>query len=536
MTRHDVGQGQEPPRPRAGSPIDRVAHDRVASHFDQRFDHVRVHDDPEAHRDALSHQARAFTVGTDIYFAAGQYRPETFDGQVLLAHELAHVSQQRSGHGQSGGALTYGTASDEVAANQALVSGDLSRVRRTGLRLQRCPPPGGSTSTAPGPGPAPAVAPPPVAVAPLPVAPQDIFERPAATTPAGAATSMIDYANLSQANRAIAFATSYPSGRIKAALTALTPRAAVRDHPTATRDLLDRIIQREGAAPWAARFLGNVEREVAVAEAGVTEGEMAQRQAVHEAARPPARGWGGTTSAGTRWSGLGPQQRAGWTRRATAAKVAMAAYAVAHHPELNVTAASFEWEPHRLDMASLGAIAAVGSNPGVTLLIGFEFVVLVETNPAYAMSTIAHELLGHDTYDQGGSNFQAELYDRARSIDPSLPAGSETYHYWASEIYSLLREFPYWTQVSAADETATLNLPRGRTRHPQDLNYDPRGAIEGLLRRIRDRWDPTLVVPLCRGYTHRLRVDPLITSASLAAFEQCVRNVFPQAEADRILK
>jgi hypothetical protein len=41
--------------------------------------------------------ARAFTVGADIYFAAGEFRPDTRDGLWLLAHEVAHVVQQSAG-------------------------------------------------------------------------------------------------------------------------------------------------------------------------------------------------------------------------------------------------------------------------------------------------------------------------------------------------------------------------------------------------------------------------------------------------------
>jgi Domain of unknown function (DUF4157) len=41
--------------------------------------------------------ARAFTVGSDIYFAAGAFRPDTRDGLWLLAHEVAHVVQQLAG-------------------------------------------------------------------------------------------------------------------------------------------------------------------------------------------------------------------------------------------------------------------------------------------------------------------------------------------------------------------------------------------------------------------------------------------------------
>ena len=42
-------------------------------------------------------QARAFTSGSDVYFAQGQYRPGTEHGDHLLAHELAHVAQQSGG-------------------------------------------------------------------------------------------------------------------------------------------------------------------------------------------------------------------------------------------------------------------------------------------------------------------------------------------------------------------------------------------------------------------------------------------------------
>jgi len=42
-------------------------------------------------------RARAFTVGSDIYFADGAFAPHTRDGLWLLAHEVAHVVQQSAG-------------------------------------------------------------------------------------------------------------------------------------------------------------------------------------------------------------------------------------------------------------------------------------------------------------------------------------------------------------------------------------------------------------------------------------------------------
>jgi Domain of unknown function (DUF4157) len=56
---------------------------------------VRVHTDGGAAALARSVSARAFTVGSDIFFAPGEYQPATRPGRELLTHELVHVVQQR---------------------------------------------------------------------------------------------------------------------------------------------------------------------------------------------------------------------------------------------------------------------------------------------------------------------------------------------------------------------------------------------------------------------------------------------------------
>jgi hypothetical protein len=57
---------------------------------------VRLHTDAEAAGSAGALEARAYTVGQDIFFGASEYAPNTSDGRRLLAHELAHVVQQRA--------------------------------------------------------------------------------------------------------------------------------------------------------------------------------------------------------------------------------------------------------------------------------------------------------------------------------------------------------------------------------------------------------------------------------------------------------
>jgi peptidoglycan hydrolase-like protein with peptidoglycan-binding domain len=65
--------------------------------FGASFEGVRLHDDATASTLAKGVNARAFTIGRDIFFKQGEFRPDTNDGRRLVAHELAHVLQQRAG-------------------------------------------------------------------------------------------------------------------------------------------------------------------------------------------------------------------------------------------------------------------------------------------------------------------------------------------------------------------------------------------------------------------------------------------------------
>jgi hypothetical protein len=61
--------------------------------FGADFSAVRIHEG--SHAAAVG--ALAYTQGTDIHFAPGQYQPTSQRGQELLGHELAHVVQQSQG-------------------------------------------------------------------------------------------------------------------------------------------------------------------------------------------------------------------------------------------------------------------------------------------------------------------------------------------------------------------------------------------------------------------------------------------------------
>ena len=80
-----------------GSPLDRDTRGFMESRLGADFSDVRVHTDAKASESARSVQAHAYTVGSDVVFQSGQYTPESESGKKMLAHELTHVVQQRSG-------------------------------------------------------------------------------------------------------------------------------------------------------------------------------------------------------------------------------------------------------------------------------------------------------------------------------------------------------------------------------------------------------------------------------------------------------
>ena len=78
-----------------GTPLPGAVRDEMSGALGDSFGDVRLHTDELAGALARSVQARAFTTGADIFFAGGAYEPGSAEGRALLAHELAHVVQQR---------------------------------------------------------------------------------------------------------------------------------------------------------------------------------------------------------------------------------------------------------------------------------------------------------------------------------------------------------------------------------------------------------------------------------------------------------
>ena len=80
-----------------GQPLEDALKEQMSTSLGHDFSEVRVHSGPGA--DELNRQlsARAFTIGSDIFFTRGAYAPDSIGGRELIAHELIHVVQQRNG-------------------------------------------------------------------------------------------------------------------------------------------------------------------------------------------------------------------------------------------------------------------------------------------------------------------------------------------------------------------------------------------------------------------------------------------------------
>jgi len=117
-----------------GQPLPQSVRDFFEPRFGADFRPVRVHMGTAAGNLAAGLQARAFTVGRDIFFGQGQYSPGTQEGTRLLAHELTHVVQQSGRPGKVGaGVHTRGQVQREVKPPESQPSYRLRQLAQTAI-------------------------------------------------------------------------------------------------------------------------------------------------------------------------------------------------------------------------------------------------------------------------------------------------------------------------------------------------------------------------------------------------------------------
>ncbi len=131
----------------AGQPLDSATRAFMEPHFGHDFSRVRVHTDAKAAQSARAVEARAYAVGPDVAFGAGEYAPQTSYGRQLLAHELTHVVQQSGTDVEAISEQHLETEANRVAADVARVNGSAGILSRSGQTLLRQSGGGQSPST-----------------------------------------------------------------------------------------------------------------------------------------------------------------------------------------------------------------------------------------------------------------------------------------------------------------------------------------------------------------------------------------------------
>ena len=95
-----------------GRGLDPAIKGKMEAAFGADFSSVKVHTDAAAGGTAQQLDAHAFAQGSDIFFDQGKYDPGSEGGEKLIAHELAHVVQQRGS--SSSGPLTVSQPGDAM--------------------------------------------------------------------------------------------------------------------------------------------------------------------------------------------------------------------------------------------------------------------------------------------------------------------------------------------------------------------------------------------------------------------------------------
>lgn len=127
-------QGQIEQARGGGQALDAKVGSQVGQALGADFSGVRVHTDSQS--DTLNHSlsAKAFTLGSDIFFSQGAYNPSSSSGKGLLAHELIHVMQQGGGKvNKVQTKLTVGPASDRYEQEADRVAEQVMAMRATRL-------------------------------------------------------------------------------------------------------------------------------------------------------------------------------------------------------------------------------------------------------------------------------------------------------------------------------------------------------------------------------------------------------------------
>jgi hypothetical protein len=339
-----------------------------------------------------------------------------------------------------------------------------------------------------------------------------------------------------------------PFGNLQTMLASLPTLStqATGAHERASRALLQHIQREATRADVAAQGLSGMDEMARVQADFMHQRNVQAASAASGGAPPTASQVAAQQAAQVSANTIAPQTAVMTPAQETALDTdlntvqipAFVAWATANHPNLGIATAHFRAAAREIFDRGDGIVAMADSARGrPRVAVGEAFQQMVTANPAYALSTVVHELWGHNTfegvgrYGDRGSSVGLDLYDQSARHMPGYrrPRGDgrmseiDNYGYHETEIYSLLREVPFYTPNDPAHT------------HLDSMNYDPGPAIQDRLQMIASSFEPRAARAIARGLYVRIFNDPLITASAMAAYQDGVRAVFSAGDAAAIL-
>lgn len=140
-----------------GSKMESATQSKMEGAFGTSFSNVRIHKDSTAANLSKDMDARAFALGNHVAFGNNEYKPGSLVGDALLAHELAHVQQQKNSNPNT--VMEKGNAAEDSLLEENADSQAVNAVAqiwsksneqeieipkakmpkaKSGLKLQRC--------------------------------------------------------------------------------------------------------------------------------------------------------------------------------------------------------------------------------------------------------------------------------------------------------------------------------------------------------------------------------------------------------------
>jgi hypothetical protein len=507
----------------SGSALDPALRDSFGRQFGFDFSAVRVHTDAEAAASAGRFSAHAYTVGSNIVFAPGRFTPYTTAGRRLLAHELAHVVQQGSGAVPAGASrVSKPSDAPEVEAEHAAeiaLAGGRPRLS-TGAGLV-----GGGIFRQ----------------AVTPADPFDVLRSGKKLTQAEAKSLLDHYETLSAADRDAVVRTHHKVGVIDSGLTRLLAAvglAELKARRALVSDIQERVqriaveqtsgktLEELGTAQGA--FMEASARKRALDKATeeakkiggpvptiVTVGEVAAEHEKETKRTSPIKAT--VTNA---WDALAaiPGEQDKWNARAAAVISKVVDACTKRAPELGIAAANLKWAPREVAERGTNVFAFSGD----PISFGMRFVETAEANADYVVRTVVHEIAGHPEFGSRFKSYEAQIYAEAHKQKPDLgmpwdtKEEKSTFAYIGTEIYAALREVPYYTPVSSAH--AGKGLITG---------IEPRENIDNKIGLVKSKYAPGIAEAVLQGLYERFRIDPRISPAALALFEEVAQKHFP---------